>query len=128
MASATTNTPPNRRQQFNPSSQPRRSKQPQNHHFTFPSNTTTQTDSNSAFFFNQSLVIKFGLNSLVWAKLNNYPWWPCKVVNDTNNEFSKVVGKLKHFRIDIIQYLKKTREFQTIMVRKRSLINSVCYV
>lgn len=37
--------------------------------------------------------VKFNLNNLVWAKLYNFPWWPCKIVSDSNNEFSKVIGK-----------------------------------
>jgi len=37
-------------------------------------------------------VESFTLNHLVWAKLNNFPWWPCKIVCDPNNEFSKIIG------------------------------------
>ena len=37
--------------------------------------------------------IKFTLNNLIWAKLDNFPWWPCKIVQDSNNEFTKIIGK-----------------------------------
>ena len=57
-----------------------------------------QNQQNTYFFkknnSNEFLVYKFNLNNLVWAKLNTYPWWPCKIVNDSNNECSKIVGKL----------------------------------
>ncbi len=28
---------------------------------------------------------KFNLDDLVWAKLNNHPWWPCKIVKCKSN-------------------------------------------
>lgn len=34
----------------------------------------------------------FQLDDLVWAKLNNHPWWPCKIVKDNLNSFFKING------------------------------------
>lgn len=36
----------------------------------------------------------FRLNDLVWAKLKNFPWWPCQIVRDLvdNNEYFKIIG------------------------------------
>lgn len=41
--------------------------------------------------------VKFTLNNLIWAKLEHFPWWPCKIVQDPNNEFTKIIGKLLPF-------------------------------
>lgn len=45
------------------------------------------------------------LNTLVWAKLNNFPWWPCKIVCDSNSEFSKIIGKFLFESILILKEL-----------------------
>ena len=34
----------------------------------------------------------FNLNDLVWAKLNNHPWWPCRIVSDNYNIFHRRIG------------------------------------
>lgn len=44
--------------------------------------------------------MKFNLNHLVWAKLNNFPWWPCKIVNDSNNEYTKIIDNNQMYFIE----------------------------
>ena len=44
-------------------------------------------------YLRQPQELKYQLHDLVWAKLNNFPWWPCKIINDVNNQFTKNIGK-----------------------------------
>ena len=44
--------------------------------------------------------LKYNLGDLVWAKLMNHPWWPCKIVKnkqDFNQRFFKLDGNLIEF-------------------------------
>jgi hypothetical protein len=91
MASATTTTAatsPGLLQQTNrrhlaSQQQQHQQRRPKQHH----------PDSDTFFPGQSAPALKLSLNSLVWAKLNNFPWWPCKIVNDASGQFSKLVGK-----------------------------------
>lgn len=54
-----------------------------------------KTESTKNFDLAKSNFLKpFDLNDLVWAKLKNFPWWPCQIVRDLvgDNEFHKLIG------------------------------------
>ncbi len=40
--------------------------------------------------------IKFNVGNLVWAKLDNHPWWPCKITReiplDSNSSYVKLIS------------------------------------
>jgi hypothetical protein len=42
-------------------------------------------------------LVKFKIGQLVWTKLDNHPWWPCKVARensiDINNSHVKLISK-----------------------------------
>lgn len=37
-------------------------------------------------------VFRFKIGDLVWAKVNNHPWWPCRISNDLNESFFRYEG------------------------------------
>ena len=43
---------------------------------------------------------KFNVDHLVWAKLDNHPWWPCKIVKefpeDSNSSYVKLISILTY--------------------------------
>ena len=45
--------------------------------------------------------IKFHVGNLVWAKLDNHPWWPCKITRefplDSNSSYVKLISKYMTF-------------------------------
>jgi hypothetical protein len=48
--------------------------------------------------------LNYNLGDLVWAKLMNHPWWPCKIVKDTgdaNQRFFKLDGNYIGFSFSI---------------------------
>ncbi len=51
--------------------------------------------------------LKYNLGDLVWAKLMNHPWWPCKIVKnkqDFNQRFFKLDGNLIEFFVLFLFY------------------------
>ena len=57
------------------------------------SKVTSNSSTNSPSTSNNNRL-KYTLGDLVWAKINNNPWWPCKVVYDSDFHYFKVNGKL----------------------------------
>jgi hypothetical protein len=59
------------------------------------SNDFTKTNKNELSYQNafvNELDQQFKINDLVWAKLDNFPWWPCQIITDSNNQFFKIIG------------------------------------
>ena len=68
------------------------------HNFYLKKNNNFSTcNKGSGKYSRQPQELKYHLHDLVWAKLNNFPWWPCKIINDVNNQFTKNIGKSNRF-------------------------------
>lgn len=77
---------------------------------SFPANNNN--NSNTTQLQQQQLIQelnKFNLDDLVWAKLNNHPWWPCKIVKCKSNlpnecdTYVKLNGEYNYFLVKYYQ-------------------------
>lgn len=65
------------------------------------SKVTSNSSTNSPSTSNNNRL-KYTLGDLVWAKINNNPWWPCKVVYDSDFHYFKVNGNSDIYFVEFI--------------------------
>jgi len=41
---------------------------------------------------NSGEPLRYKIGDLVWAKVNNHPWWPCRVSKDLNDSYFRYEG------------------------------------
>ena len=60
--------------------------------------------------------IKFNVGHLVWAKLENHPWWPCKITRenllDSNSSYVKLISKFNICSLFIVLFRVNLRRIK----------------